>query len=56
LQQKACREWEDEAVVDSSGKKVKPKQGMLETRKSIGSGKRAGGGGNSDDEVEEEEA
>ena len=36
-------------MVDSSGKKVKRKQAMLKTRKSISSSKRAGGGGDSDD-------
>ncbi|KAN0138695.1 type II DNA topoisomerase [Lactarius tabidus] len=42
---KACQEWEDKGVVDSSGKKVKRKQATLKTRKSIGggSGKRGRG-------------
>ncbi|KAF8264485.1 DNA topoisomerase [Lactarius quietus] len=42
---KACQEWEEKGVVDSSGKKVKRKQATLKTRKSIGggSGKRGRG-------------
>ncbi|KAI9436960.1 DNA topoisomerase II [Lactarius indigo] len=35
---KACQEWEEKGVVDSSGKKVKRKQATLKTRKSIGGG------------------
>ncbi|KAH9963556.1 DNA topoisomerase [Russula dissimulans] len=42
---KACQEWEDKSVVDSSGKKVKRKQATLKHRKSLGgSGKRGGDG------------
>src|SRR5260221_9426361 len=49
MRQKACQEWDDKAVVDSSSKKVKRKHATLKTRKSIGSGKCGGGlGGNSD--------
>ncbi|KAI9451533.1 DNA topoisomerase [Russula earlei] len=47
--EKACQEWEDKAVVDSSGKKVKRKQATLKTRKSLGSGKRVGGADSNDD-------
>ncbi|KAH9992512.1 DNA topoisomerase [Russula compacta] len=50
--EKACQEWEEKGVVDSSGKKVKRKQATLKTRKSIGSSSKRGGffggGGNSD--------
>ncbi|KAH9065029.1 DNA topoisomerase II [Lactarius vividus] len=35
---KACAEWEEKGVVDSSGKKVKRKQATLKTRKSLGGG------------------
>jgi DNA topoisomerase-2 len=48
MRQKACQEWEDKAVVDSSGKKVKRKQATLKTRKSIGSGAKRLGGGDDD--------
>ena len=48
MQQKACQEWEDKAVVLSS-KKVKQKQAMLKTQKSISSSKCTGSSGNSDD-------
>lgn len=47
--QKACQEWDDKGVVDSSGKKVKRKQATLKTRKSIGSGKRGGESDGDDD-------
>lgn len=49
--EKACQEWEEKGVVDSSGKKVKRKQVTLKTRKSIGGGSGPGkriGGGDSD--------
>ena len=48
MRQKTCQDWNDKAVVDSSGKKVKWKQATLKTRKSIGSGKRLGGAGGED--------
>src|SRR5260221_12674263 len=49
MRQKACQEWDDKAVVDSSSKKVKRKHATLKMRKSIGSGKRGSGlGGDSD--------
>ncbi|KAN0123255.1 DNA topoisomerase, type IIA-like domain containing protein [Russula decolorans] len=51
--EKACQEWEDKSVVDSSGKKVKRKQATLKTRKSIGGsgpGKRIGGDSDGDDD------
>jgi len=37
--QKVCQEWDNKAMVDSSGKKVKQKQAMLKTWKSISSSK-----------------
>jgi len=48
-----CQEWEDKAIIDSSGKKVKWKQATLKTRKSIGGsapGKRIGGGDSDGDD------
>ncbi|KDQ54971.1 hypothetical protein JAAARDRAFT_196340 [Jaapia argillacea MUCL 33604] len=41
--ERTCRDWEDKAVTDGNGKKVKRKQKTLETRKSLpGPGKRKG--------------
>ncbi|KAH8981970.1 DNA topoisomerase [Lactarius akahatsu] len=49
---KACAEWEEKGVVDSSGKKVKRKQATLKTRKSLGGGpgKRGRDGSDNDDD------
>ncbi|THH17199.1 hypothetical protein EW146_g3569 [Bondarzewia mesenterica] len=48
--EKACREWDDKAVLDANGKRVKRKQAVLQTRKSLNGPGRKGGDDNSDDD------
>ncbi|KAI9452414.1 DNA topoisomerase [Lactarius psammicola] len=52
---KACQEWEEKAVVDSSGKKVKRKQATLKTRKSLGGGPGKRGRGAGDDSGDDDD-
>jgi len=54
--QNDCLEFEEKAVKDAKGKKVKKKQAVLRMRKSIGQGRGSGQPGNTDDGSEQVKA